>query len=567
MRKFINLSLLISSIILCSCEKFLEPRVDNNVSEDVIIANGARTEGLLLYAYSNMPVDYTFDTDVASDDAATNNQTSSYKRMGTGEWKSSDDPITKWTTAYQQIVSINKFLDLNNLTRYTSNPMMGDSVNDMKDRLFKKRLKGEAYGLRAYYKWQLLQYHSGATADGRLLGFPVIDKTISIADNWKLPRNTFKDCVTSIFNDLDTAIANLPATWVNGTDANINAAIGARYENRINGNTAKALKARVALLAASPAFSSADVVTWEQAATIAGDLLKTLPALYNNGVVFYNEIRNNEIIWNRAQRSVNSLEALNFPPSLYGSGEANPSQNLVDAFPMKNGYPITNALSTYDAGNPYSNRDPRLSKYIIHNTLTFKSTPIYTYIGAPDNGINVLPKSTITGYYLRKFMNEVLRLNPGSATTANHTYTIVRMTEVLLNFAEAANEAWGPDGDPKGYGFTAKSRIAELRVRAGLTPDAYLASITDKAGLRNLIRNERRLELCFEGFRFWDIRRWNDVALMQTPVQGAYITKVGSNYTYEYKDVEQRVYTQDMIYGPIPYNETLKYNIDQNKGW
>jgi hypothetical protein len=108
-----------------------------------------------------------------------------------------------------------------------------------------------------------------------------------------------------------------------------------------------------------------------------------------------------------------------------------------------------------------------------------------------------------------------------------------------------------------------------LRGRAGLDrDDAYLATITDQAGLRELIRNERRLELCFEGFRFWDIRRWDDQATMTAPVRGVYITyEADSTYSYTYSEIEKRIFTPDMIYGPVPYEETLKYNLEQNAGW
>jgi hypothetical protein len=161
-----------------------------------------------------------------------------------------------------------------------------------------------------------------------------------------------------------------------------------------------------------------------------------------------------------------------------------------------------------------------------------------------------------------------VNLNPSSPVSTAHTYTLARMTELLLNYAEAANEAWGPDGDPNGYGFTARSKIGELRARAGVTaPDPYLASVTTQAEMRELIRNERRLELCFEDFRFWDIRRWNDISTLQAPVKGVFITLADGNYSYTYSDVESRAYSADMIYGPIPYNETLKYDIVQNKGW
>ena len=166
-------------------------------------------------------------------------------------------------------------------------------------------------------------------------------------------------------------------------------------------------------------------------------------------------------------------------------------------------------------------------------------------------------------------MSEKVRLDPGSSVNTGHTYTLIRMTEVLLNYAEAANEAWGPHNDPNGYGFTPKSKITELRDRAGLTPDDYIASISTQDDMRELIRNERRIELCFEGFRFWDIRRWDSRETMVEPVKGVYINMnaADTTYSYEYSNIEERLYATHMIYGPVPYEETLKYNIEQNIGW
>lgn len=581
MRKYINLFLLIFSISLFSCEKFLEPQKENSLSEDQVLKNMSYAEGLLLRAYITLADDYNFETDIASDDAVTNDLASSYRRMATGEWKASNDPLSVWTLAFEQIYYINKFLDIYQSVVWANDPRLTKEVNDYKNALYNKRLKGEAFALRAWYKSRLLQYHAGMTEDGRLLGFPIIDQSLSPSENWKLPRNTFAQCLTSIFADIDTAIANLPKKWVDlptgGTNpvlnTYINVCTGVRYENRINGNTARALKARVALLAASPAFSASSGVTWAQAATIAGNLLSELGPLYTNTAsiychTFYKEIRNKEIIWNRAQVQKRTWEQNNFPPSLLGNGRTNPTQNLVDAFPMKNGYPITHASSGYVADNPYKSRDNRFNEYIVYNNSSLKSTKINTFIGAASNGINVLTTSTRTGYYLKKFMAEGVNLSTTSPTNTAHTYTLLRMTELLLNYAEAANEAWGPDVDGSGSGYgTARSKIAELRLRAGITPDPYLASVTDQAGFRALIKNERRISLCFEGFRFWDIRRWNDLTTMQAPVKAAYITQDIVDTTYIYSIVEERKYTPNMIYGPIPYNETLKYSLDQNKGW
>jgi hypothetical protein len=85
--------------------------------------------------------------------------------------------------------------------------------------------------------------------------------------------------------------------------------------------------------------------------------------------------------------------------------------------------------------------------------------------------------------------------------------------------------------------------------------------------MRALIHNERRIELCFEGHRFFDIRRWKKTEIMKASVSGVRIT-LGTPNTYEYFNVEPRNYQDYMIYGPIPYGEILKYNeLVQNLGW
>jgi hypothetical protein len=568
MRKYINLCLIIIGLNLLACEQYLEPKPDGTLSEEDIKSSPGFAEGLLLTAYHNLPGGYDFATDVASDDAVTNEQGSAYRQMATGDWKSSNNPISTWENAYEQIYYINKFLEIYESVRWANDLQLSQEDNDLKDEMHKQRLKGEAHGLRAWYQYYLLQHHAGKTADGRLLGYPIINITLDADDNWELPRNTFAECVANIFTDLDTAIANLPAEWEDGDDSFENITSGARFENRINGNTARALKSRVALLAASPAFSEANAVTWEEAATIAGDLLSGLGPLYHNGIVFYKEISNPEILWNTSKEQIREWEEDNFPPSLFGNGRTNPSQNLVDAFPMEKGYPITHPESGYDPDNPYKGRDPRFYEYIIYNDAAFKNTPIYTSVGAAQDGINSLETSTRTGYYLKKLMAEGVKLTPGSPVNSPHTYTFIRMTEVLLNYAEAANEAWGPDGDPNGYGFTARIKIEDLHRRARMDSEDYLRAISTQEEMRELIHTERRIELCFEGFRFWDIRRWNNQATLTTPVKGVYITlDVDSTYMYSYRDIEERIYTSDMIYGPVPYEETLKYPIEQNTGW
>jgi hypothetical protein len=268
------------------------------------------------------------------------------------------------------------------------------------------------------------------------------------------------------------------------------------------------------------------------------------------------------MLWRGNIATGRNLEVNNFPPTLFGNGRVNPTQNLVDAFPMVNGYPITDPASGYVATNPYANRDPRLKNYILVNGGTIGSKTIWTKTDNPTNdAVNVLPTSTRTGYYMRKLLREDVNANPSSPADKKHYPVHIRYTELFLIYAEAANEAWGPDGMGT-HAYSARNVIAAIRSRAGITqPDAYLASVTTKEDMRKLIHNERRLELCFEGFRFWDLRRWRDPLTEQA--KGVVI----NNNTYTIQPVENRQYADYMYYGPIPLTEVLKANLQQNKGW
>ena len=154
-----------------------------------------------------------------------------------------------------------------------------------------------------------------------------------------------------------------------------------------------------------------------------------------------------------------------------------------------------------------------------------------------------------------------------STTTSGqrHVKPIVRYTEIFLNYAEAANEAWGPLGNG-GHAYSAYDVIKAIRRRAGIglaNGDAYLElAKNNKDEMRKLIRNERRLELCFEDIRFWDLRRWKE-NLTET-AKGVSI----AGGAYNYINVETRDFASFMTTNPIPNSEMLKFNaLVQNKGW
>ncbi|MBC6994257.1 RagB/SusD family nutrient uptake outer membrane protein [Neolewinella lacunae] len=368
-----------------------------------------------------------------------------------------------------------------------------------------------------------------------------------------------------------------PSVAFNGQEYSVltyDRAMGARWRNRFTGSAGHALKARAALYGASPAYQAGSGVNWENAAAIAGAFLAGsggLDVVTPNGITYYQNSLNEDIIWNNSQVFANNSnrsnwEQQNFPPSLFGLGRTNPSHNLAASFPMDNGFPIDNPNSGYDDFLPYIGRDARFYAYLISNGSFFKGRTIGTSVNNEIDGINALDNSTRTGYYLRKFMDETVNLEAGRQVATLHHYTHLRFTEVLLNYAEAANEAWGPDGDPNGYGFTARQVISALRGRAGISqPDAYLISRSGKEAMRTLIRNERKLELCFEGHRFWDLRRWNDLPAITQPIQGVFID--ANTFQFDVRNIENRPYQDYMIYGPIPLDEVLKYDIQQNRGW
>ncbi len=579
--------LMITAFALSSCEEMLEPKDDNHATIDRVYGDPKYAEGLLITAYTKVPKSSLDNSETATDNAVTNVNLDSYRRMATGEWSALFNPVNMWEGCNSGILYANDFLKImDTITWISSNP----EVNS----LYAKRLAGEAYALRGLFEYHLLISVGGKDISGKLLGIPLYDKFQNADADFNVPRATFNESVERIYADFDKALeyltmddykditlaTHLPGGYQNVSVDNYNTVFGSRFNQRINGRTVKAYKARIALLAASQAFNeSNDVSLWQKAASLAGTVLDSnagLSGLDANGGKFYDATRveaidvssstkgdQKEIIWRTVKALSNTRETNNFPPSLYGKGNINPSQNLVDAFPMSNGYPISHPLSGYNPSNPYANRDPRLALYICYNGNKIGSTVVKTGVGGGVNAKDSIINSTRTGYYLKKLLREDVNLNPVSVTTKYHYEVMMRYTELFLIYAEAANEAWGPDG--KGtFAYSARDVIAALRSRAGIAqPDVYLASITTQSDMRTLIRNERRLELCFEGFRFWDLRRWNSD--LTEAVKGVNI----AGTTMSFVNVEERLYDNDyMHYGPLPDKEVIKYDaLIQNRGW
>lgn len=594
--KLKNIFLLsVATVALTACDDLFQPAIENNqditkMYTDPEFARGIMDNANLVLPYEENP---TNTTDVATDDAVSNNIDNNYKKMASQSiWTSQNNPINQWETRYHAIQYLNLFLENADQVRWDYS---SEALNEM----HKDNYKGNAYALRGLHFFYLLRAHCGMV-NGQLMGVPIHLSSEDGSSDFNLPRNTFKECIDQIMSDFDEALKYLPQEYgdvsasgvpakyvqMGASDGEYNRAFGKLQRGKIDGRMIAAFKAQVALFAASPAYASANAMTYEDAAKYAAASLANAGGLagmdpdgwrwFNDKDMIegfaYDDPDPAEICWRGVVGDSHNYESDNYPPSLDGKGRVNPTQNLVDAFPMANGYPISAAASGFDAKNPYANRDPRLKAYILVNgdAIGANDTPINT---AKDNtdldGLNrESGKSTVTGYYLRKLLRTDVNLNP--AADKRHFGARIRYTEIFLDYAEAANEAAGPKATVGGASFSAYDVIKALRKRAGVggTNDPYLeecAQSQDK--MRELIRNERRLELCFENHRFWDLRRWK-VSLNETAKGVEITTGSDGSLIYNYVDVEPRSYKDYQYYGPIPYSEIRKWsNLQQNDGW
>ncbi len=524
-----------SVFVLVSCDH-LDIRPIQDLNDDELWSHATYGEGLLTRAYTNLDRTWDVQSEYYTDNAVPS--TPGANLLALGGWTLEGNPIGSWDSWYTTIRYLNEFLDNGRTLLY--------SVTDpVRDRTLKRYRIGEAYFLRAWYQWMLLRTYGGFVAgETEAMGFPIVTRVLSREENLNLPRNTYEECVAQIVVDLDSAASILPDRYT-GSDVYL----GVRNVGRASRFAALTLKAKVYLWAASPAYGPSTYELWDRAARAAHDAIvaqggNSSLSSYGN---WYTSASSSNFIWLYPASNTNSLEYSYYPPSLYGSGLCNPSQNLVDAFPTADGYPI-DVSATYDADAPYNSRDPRLALNVFYNGMDYNSTIISTYDGGNDAPGGLSKQGTRTGYYMRKLLVPTVRLTPGNTTSVERVFVFLHKTDLYLMFAEAANEAYGPDVDS--LSFTAYDIMRRIRGRSGTRvdsdpvasgyQDAYLDAQRDAGqdAFRTLIRNERRLELAFEGHRFWDLRRWNEP--LDHTIRGVQITKDASDIlTFNYRDVEE----------------------------
>ena len=584
-RRYLIYFVFIGAFAIGSCEDQLDPLIDSTFSEEFAYGLPNGIQGILMNAYVAIPGQFDHYQgnflDVATDNAVTNDFGTNIYEAATGGISPWSNPLGNWDLAYQQFRNIHLFLDHG----------LGDGVNynvaDAKtDSLTKVRLKGEAYFLRAWWGFKLLQEFGGKTDLGTALGYTIVTKTPTDEETRDLEgvsRDTYEACVLQILADCDTAITYLPLDYIGGDPI-----VGTVGTGRASQRAAYALKSRVSLYAASPAYQPDDITRitgmgqftvtgqsqylekWERAAEFAQEAVDNIGAFQSLRANHFNS--NNtpaEFIWRRYFSSRN-MELLHYPPYEYGDANTGPSQNLVDAFPMQNGFPITDPRSGYDPQNPYQDRDPRLDLNVFYNGRNLNGKPIETFKGGKDSR-TVHQEATRTGYYLRKWLSVRDGLvNPENPSNDHHYHVLFRRTEIYLNLAEAANEAYGPTGTGPAINQSAVDIIKSIRSAAGINDDTYVDEMAalGQDAFRVLLQHERRIELAFENHRYFDMRRW--LLPLDETVRGVEIVKdVNDELQFSSIDVEARNFrdTRD-YYLPLPYDELMKSpNIVNNLGW
>lgn len=529
----------------------LDTKEDTMLTPENLESDYNKLQSLGYAAYTSITSGfYVIDSNIGaamSDEAANTKNTSSVKLFNEGTWNQYNNPDNVYSKCYEGIRAANFFLDYSiNYKEQLAHNRDTLSDNGLAYRRSVKNIewmRAEAHVLRSYYYFELIKRYGGV---------PLVKEVIDPKDNTILPRTDFDVIADYAVSEIDMVADELQADW--------NVEDKAR-DGRFTKGAAMALKSRILLYAASPLNNPSDnVEKWKAAAQAAYDVISlnqySLDANYRTMFLEANSVNSKEMIMVYRHGAVDYFEKANYPVGTPGGNSGvTPSQNLVDAYEYK-GAP--------NPDNPYDNRDPRLGYSIVTNNSSWNGRTMEIFAGGKDDPQNA--NASRTGYYLKKFLLDNLNLIQEEKRI--HNWVMFRYGEILLNYAEAMNEAYGPDND-NGYGISARQAINMIRNRTGVEMPSVIAN--DKDDMRDKIKHERRIELAFEGHRFWDLLRWKDAGIyMNAPLRGITINRSGNSFTYRDFIVEKRIFDESKMYRyPIPYAEVVKSDgiLIQNPNW
>ncbi|MGJ1284068.1 RagB/SusD family nutrient uptake outer membrane protein [Sphingobacterium spiritivorum] len=534
--------LLLSGLIgFSSCQKdFLDRKPLNLVSEETVWSDPALIKLSVneFYTFLNTGFTNTYVPAAVTDDLQLiGTEEKKITAYLTGDFFNSTFPERNlWKDAYVQIRKINYFIGRAETAKV---------LNEDDRRL----LLGQARFMRAYLYFQMFSSFKDV---------PLLLKAQPIEEAEDKPHKvSHEEGMAFVASELEKAASELPATY-------------AKEEwGRITKDAALAFRTRVLLWAASPLSNTEQNVNrWKVAADAAEAVISSnafqLQKEYNDVFLVKNVMTRPEVILEFRYNGLkgekqHAFDKNNSPAGYGGKGINCPTQDLIDMYEMANGKAIDETGSGYDKSNPYKGRDPRFEKSILYNGSMFKDRAVEAFTGGKD-----MPRTnpSPTGYYMKKFIDEKFDYNKDASIGSSTNWVIMRYAEVLLNFAEAKNEAEGPVQ-------SVYDAVNAIRKRVGM-PE--LPKGLDKDKMRQRIQKERRIELAFEdNIRYQDLRRWKiaDVVLNKS-VNGVTITKnTDGTFKYAAKSAGTRVFTDKNYWMPIPLTELgVNTNLQpQNPGW
>lgn len=552
----------LSIVTLVSCSKdFLEKKPLSNFSEKDVFVDYPLLDAYVLGTYRGMGHPFGGDgsdfTEVLTDNAYDQHNPGLQQYTHAETNRDNGENITRnlWSNAYTYIRRINIFFE----------KIEGSPIDTAQLRVS----RGEMRFLRAFFYAKLIKWYGGV---------PIVTTSFPLGlDDYGIERSSADQVAEYVVSQCDSAILELPLF----TQA---------AKGRISKEAAMALKGRTLLYAASPLFNPTnDQAKWTRARDANKEVmdLDIIPLLSaaNRYHDIFNGRNNEEVILARYFTPNNAhgggewgVNLWLYPNGFNGWGTAVPTQNLVDAYEMKNGMLPSEPGSGYDPQNPYVNRDPRFSESILFNGALFydpnnkvtrpmeyyrdKNDPTNSALAGRESRSSPIEpwNASRTGYNFRKYTDEGKPAYGDKGANENISpYIYFRRSEFYLNYAES-QIALGNEGD-------ARNAINVVRARVGMPP------VTESGtALLERYRNERRIEFVLEDLRFDDVRRWMiGPSTIGVPAKGVDVLKNGNviEYNYNYVADAARKWDDKMYLLPIPYSEIQKSNdkLTQNPGY
>lgn len=552
MKKYKNLLLALFVALASGCSDMLDIKPTSFISDEAIWEDKvlidkfvANTYGSMLCGFNrctagfgqNWSMSWAGNMDSATDDFASVSDSPIYTQLN-------KDAITAQSCPFVSEIWIQEYLVIRKCNTIIERVAgVDDKVLTAKEKL---RIDAEARFLRAFCYFDL----------GRTFGkAPLILKAQNLEEDLLVAPSPFAEIVEFVKDECDLYADNLPLT----------------YPEEEAGHATKgaflALKSRALLYLASPLNSEDDARKWDDAAVAAQAVMDLhVYELYKMGETPYRSMEfdktaaNKEVIFERrfsfpeAPHNIHMMWSLDAEDAGSWNG-LYPTQNLVDAYETIDGKLIDDPTNTmYDAQDPYSNRDARFYQSIIYNGSTWETYLMSMVTNTVDPSKNGSCKPRLgkarCGYGPKKFIEELdpsTNIYGGYAQSNNWPY--FRYAEVLLNYAEAKNESLSVPDE------SVYNAVNEVRARSN---QPNLPTGLSKEEMRKRIKNERRVELLLEEHRFYDLRRWKDGNVLAEPIMGMNIYNNNITLKYEISKVEDRVFTGEHYYLPIPLSEQEK---------